>query len=419
MKAQDMSPEDKKQFLKDLEEALHNKDGKTVKELFWVGEELDFELSHKWMEEDWIRLMKEAENFLTEFELKVIDPILNCIKDNQEYLTQKENLPQLAKLGYMYNTLWYAGRVCWGSGGKIRVGFSCEDNPKYKIEMCEPLNETIDNYIYDAWGMHVSNEGNESWEDFENTVLGQKELSEIEKMSLKPNKTLEDWIEIKTHPDYQYKSLYKDRRRIVDYLLCTIGTGYGYAKGYIFEEASGADQDSTNYGDWVHATFREDIQTLVNELMALPEVKQTIVTSYEYINNIKEEEKKKTEDRETRMFGMPFEEYLKSPQALLNLNSLREKHNLAPVDEWTTEASVDVFMAQKGQTRDTAAVSSYRPYYPICEYSNITKFDKNTHPSYIQAGIEVCEEILKHETEERPQNVKFAKKYLKQFKPKK
>ena len=51
------------------------------------------------------------------FEENIIDPILTLIRENQEYLTQPENLPQLAKLGWMYNTLWYAGRVCWGYDG--------------------------------------------------------------------------------------------------------------------------------------------------------------------------------------------------------------------------------------------------------------------------------------------------------------
>ena len=77
------------------------------------------------------------------FEENIIDPILSCIRDNQEYLTQPENLPQLAKLGYIYNTLWYDGRICWGYDGILRgnakttdedgeeTGYSdCEDNPK-------------------------------------------------------------------------------------------------------------------------------------------------------------------------------------------------------------------------------------------------------------------------------------------------
>ena len=126
------------------------------------------------------------------FEEKVIDIILNTIKDNQEYLTLPENLPQLAKLGYMYNKLWYAGRVCWGYDGiiadssKVEGEFDnplyaqCEDNPKYKIEMCEPINDEIDNLIYDAWGMHVSNfENPTSWENFKKLILEGRELSEL------------------------------------------------------------------------------------------------------------------------------------------------------------------------------------------------------------------------------------------------
>ena len=46
------------------------------------------------------------ESFL--FEEKVIDPILNLIKDNQKYLTKKENLPQLSKLGFIYNHFWWS-----------------------------------------------------------------------------------------------------------------------------------------------------------------------------------------------------------------------------------------------------------------------------------------------------------------------
>ena len=51
------------------------------------------------------------------FEQNVIDPILLLIRNNQEYLTKEQNLPQLAKLGFMYNTLWYAGRLAWGFDG--------------------------------------------------------------------------------------------------------------------------------------------------------------------------------------------------------------------------------------------------------------------------------------------------------------
>lgn len=98
------------------------------------------------------------------FEERIIDTILNTIKNNQVYLTQRENLPQLAKLGYMYNTLWYGGRSASHNGvieknkieedGSLYEYDQCDDNPKYKIEMCDPENDEIENYIYDAWGMH-------------------------------------------------------------------------------------------------------------------------------------------------------------------------------------------------------------------------------------------------------------------------
>ena len=48
------------------------------------------------------------------FKKLVIDPILKTIKTYQEYLTKPKKLPQLAKICYIYNTLWYHGRIFWG-----------------------------------------------------------------------------------------------------------------------------------------------------------------------------------------------------------------------------------------------------------------------------------------------------------------
>lgn len=102
---------------------------------------------------------KTLPKYKFKFEKLIIDPILKLIKKHQLYLTQPENLPQLAKLGYMYNTLWYAGRQCWGNDGLLqgkKNAYDCEDNPKYKIEAVEPKTKEIENLVYDAWGMHVS-----------------------------------------------------------------------------------------------------------------------------------------------------------------------------------------------------------------------------------------------------------------------
>ncbi len=322
------------------------------------------------------------------FESRVINPILRIIKNNQEYLTKPENLPQLAKLGYVYNTLWYAGRHA--SYKNIIEPNQNDNNPKYKIEICDPLTDEIENYIYDAWGMHVSNNFGPSWNEFKSTVLNGKKLSEVEIKQLKPNKTFDDWVEIFTDPDYRYSSMYKDRRSVADYLLCTIGTGYGYKNGFIIEEASGADQDSTDYGDWKNCSFRTDIQKGVNEIMNDSGVEK--VMKFVTIENEKHQEKKLAE--EIKSFGMPFKDWLKLEQEADLIYEIEETHS---------------------------------DYYPINNYSIITMLDENSHPSYIKAGLEISSDIInfppkigkdwnKYQKDGRTEMVKFANNFIKKFK---
>jgi hypothetical protein len=319
------------------------------------------------------------------FEKNVIDIILKTIKDNQEYLTQPENLPQLAKLGYMYNTLWYAGRLCWGYEGRILKSGQCEDNPKYKIENCDSKTPEIENLIYDAWGMHIDEEDPIDWNTFFTIVTEGKELSELDIALIKPNKTMYDWIYCLTHPDYRY--VYEDSNYVIDNLLCVIGTGYGYKDGYIIKEASGADQDITVYGDWKNAKFRDDIKTIVDNILTIPELKNTIDTSY---NVRKEWKDKKDADelaKDIKWFGMPFKEYEK-----LKGNS---------IPELLSKVTGKPYKEEK-----------YKKHYPISDYSNISKFDKNTHKSYIEAAINICIEILDHKDDEEKCNVEFATKFM-------
>lgn len=294
------------------------------------------------------------------FESRIINPILRIIKNNQEYLTKPENLPQLAKLGYMYNTLWYSGRHA--SYENIIEPNQNDDNPKYKIEMCNPTSDRIENYIYDAWGMHVSNGYGPSWEEFKTIVAGGIQLTDIEIKELKPNKTFDDWEEIFTDPKYKYNSLFKDRHAVADHLLCVIGTGMGYQNGCIVQEASGADQDSTDYGDWKNCTFRKDIQKKVDEIMNDDGVK----TIMEFVTIEKQKHESEKIAKEIKDFGMPYKEWLTSNEG---------KYILGPPK-------------QKDPT-----------YYPISDYSIITMLDDNSHPSYIKAGLEICNDIIKYPPE--------------------
>lgn len=346
------------------------------------------------------------------FEARIIDSILTVIKDNQHYLTKAENLPQLAKLGYMYNTLWYAGRTASYEGvlektvivedNETYECHQCEDNPKYKIEMCDPENGEIEDYIYDAWGMHVSNEFGPNWDEFSTIVLHGRPLSKLEQKLLKPQKTFDDWVDNLTDPEYQYSMLYPNRRAVANNLLCTIGTGYGYKDGFIMYEASGADQDSTDYGDWINAKFREDIQELVNQIMVDPEVELVIRTTEELKKKQKEKkEKEKKEERERLMRLLTKD--MSSGEKERFENKLGDLFN-------DDEDITSMFKEEE---------EKYYPYYPICNYSIITKLDKDSHPSYINAAIEICEDILQHKEEEEEKrgkvNIKFAEGFLKKI----
>lgn len=356
------------------------------------------------------------------FETTIIDPILNCIKEHQVYLTQPENLPQLAKLGYMYNTLWYAGRTCWGYNGILQTNKvesdnygDCEDNPKYKIEMCEPETEEIENLIYDAWGMHVSDgpEGSPTFDEFKQLILVGKEMTDFDKKLRKPNKTFDEWVDVLTNPQYQYHSIYPNRRAVANHLLCVIGNGYGWnAEGFIIREAGGADQDQDVYGFWENAQFNPAIQAVVDKILAIPELAATLTANYERRQAWFQQEKAK----KRKSYQLFYD--------ILQANGLYQESE-GDLDSDDLFERMDTFNEQKdGRMKK---VKEYSPYYPISSYSKLNLIcDPQAriaagvspiHPSYHQVAQEICNEIIAHAEQENKahhgeNNVKYAKKYL-------
>ena len=371
-----------------------------------------------------MKIIKTYESFVLnkrfKFEEEIIDPILGIIKDNQEYLTQPENLTQLAKLGYMYDTLWYCGRICWGYEGKLldksiknlkddsKYEFiSCEDNPKYKIEDCDPENEDIENLIYDAWSMHVGHNesGYPTFDEFKFTINEDKPLNDTEKRQLKINKTFEDWVEILMNKDYKYNSLYKTRKSVISSLLCTIGGGYSWNNdGFIILEAGGANQDEAIYGDWRNAKFRSDIGIIINRILSIPELKATIDTSHQYIKDIKDNQKKKDRDRN---------------KSLLKMLGKGEEDEL---DDDFDELLRKV-LSEYGKNKDSKESKPiYSKYYQISSSSNVypmldeeirIRLGINSfHQSYVDAAIEMCKDIIENKDSEDKSNVEFAYKLL-------
>jgi len=390
--------------------------------------------------EDEIRKCKVDDNTF-KFEKNVIDPLLNAISEHQVYLSKRANLPQLAKLGYIYETLFSAGRICWGHKGRLsksETSYDCEENPKYKIEMINPKNERIENLIYDAWSLHVRESFDHqsiNFESFKKLILEGRlhEITELEKKQLKINKTFDEWVEILTNPQHRYYSLYKTRKRVLDHLLCTIGTGYGLNKaGYVIEEL-GADQDKSLYGDWQNAKFSPEIQIVVDKILSIPEVKLTVDEYGSEMNKIIQKEKSK----ENKQFDM-----IKDAMKRIYGDTLPKDSRFGEksIDDLTTDELHDVmdafiqlkFNEEKNKkpsgSKFTKIDPDYHPYYPICDYSIIDiminkdslkrERIKSVHQSYIDAGIEICKDILAHEEEEmaseysKGSNVKFAKKFL-------
>lgn len=216
----------------------------------------------------------------------------------------------------------------------------------------------------------------------------------------KIDKTIDEWVKIMTDKNYRYVSLFPTKRSVVDYLLCTIGTGYGFKNGYVYEEASGADEDVAIYGDWKNATFDSKIDDIVKGIMGTPEVKETIETAYNFLKSERERRLKIEKERLCKMF-----DDIKSDDDDDDFNK--------EVDELLKSIMNGL---ENNKEKEEVIKEKYQQYYPICEYSNITKIDENSHPSYINTGIEVCEEILNHESEEDKDNIEFARKYLNRFK---
>jgi len=317
------------------------------------------------------------------FEIKVTNKILNLVKLNTKYLTLSENLPQLAKLLFSFDFLYQVGRLCYGYQGIIQKYGYCEDNFLDKVECCYSGDLEKDNLIYGAFGIHITNKIEIlPMSDFYKILFGSSLLSlqfssVLETKELKKNKTWEEWEEIFLLKDYNF--IGSEKRRIADHILCTIGTGYEYKDGFIYERvARGINKEI--YGDWKNSILNFKIEKKLLNIVNTPEVASAVNISFDYIEQFKKEEERKKIEKEISLFGMPLNQYrLKNPKLIKE------------------------------------SLKSYEPYYPICEYSPIYKFDENSHPSYLKIGSEICKDILNHRELESSENIEFAEKFLNRF----
>jgi hypothetical protein len=308
-------------------------------------------------------------------ETRLINPLLRAIRDNADYLTQPENLPQLAKLGYVYKTLWNAGRE-WVKNNptfpnweNYTIWFS--NNPKYKLEMSYPshCSELVSNLIYDAWGMHYHDE-REKYPlpiDFWKFVFSteNKVYTELDLKIHKINKTLDDWLEILLNPDYRFHKMNKNKWYALNYLFT--GGCYQFDGVYIFERASGGGQNIAIYSGWENAKFLPKIENVLKKLKW--DSVEILTVSHH---------------AETKW---------------------QEKQRLEGKDWWNHPLDNELFPAEE-----------YLPTGYLYENDIICQFTEQTHPSYIRGGIDFCQNIIEHSHLEPLKTVGFAKNFIERFK---
>ena len=315
------------------------------------------------------------------YEKQIIDPIVKIIKDNQDFLTQTENLPQLAKLGFIYNSLSRAGMCCWGYKGLLQEkgssdDFYCDFSARDKIEMYDPKTGELDFLIYDAWAIHEFNE-NCDFDYVKNIVNGKTTISDLEKKRQKVDKTFDDWVDILLDPNYEYKSIFPNRKSVANHLLCVLGSGFDFNKdGYMVETI-----DGSIYGDWKNVDLSMEISKMINDIISLPIVETALNTASNHIKSVNVQEKEK-EDK-----------------LMANLDEMKKLLGIKP----------------SLKAEDT---KSYRKYYPLSDISKINRISngEKVHKSYILESIKVCKDILEHETEESEFNVKMARTFLSEVK---
>lgn len=195
--------------------------------------------------------------------------IINLACNHFDYF--RKNPKHLAWVMMHYELIHRAGRLmdhCW-------------DNPKYPIidagnELRGQLkNEDDANMLYDAWGICISNEA---------------EFPDVKPNAdprwLEPNKTMQDWINLLTDPNYRYRGLYSNEYRVRDHLLCCIGNGYEWNKDGYLDTAGPSDVPDTIFHGYTRCQneVRKDIRERIIKYRTHPYIKAAVDQYMEWVN---------------------------------------------------------------------------------------------------------------------------------------
>lgn len=276
------------------------------------------------------------------FAKKVILPLLKLVEDNQEYLCESDNLPQLAKLLFIVNKLWNAGSLSFG----IYDNDSDSNYIKNDLSKIKYKSKRNEDLIYAAWNIHIINDTKLiNYESFIDLIINGCSYSEYDIRYNTINKTFDDWVFLLTHPNFKYHTYFPNRKSVANYLLCLDNNGFFYNNnsGMICKTAGDIEIDIDLFSNWENSKFCDNINKIVIDIVKYDVSKIAINTEYKYLKQKPHAQLYRIDDDKKILYESCF------------------------------------------------------VYYPINNKSIITKLNEYTHPSYIKASYDIYYDIVTQE----------------------
>lgn len=296
--------------------------------------------------------------------------VLKIVIKEKDYL--EKNPKVLAKLMAEYDDIHYASR--FHKNEKMHDW----DNPKYAvIDLEEVTTKSYAHLIYDAWTANCDKE----------------EAEEGHELEYKPNKTMDEYVEMCTSPKYIYHSIFPNRKQVLNHFLCTIGTGIKWNKDGFLADTGPSGEDMTKYKGFSKIDFPEHIKVQCTWL------ENEEINLYRKVRSDKDQERKRKEKEQM-------------DKMLEQMNKVKEILKSKVLDDSPELDKIKKVSEELDRMENVFKVPDDHPFYPICDYSPITHFPENAHISYLKAGKEICESILSN-PKESASNKKQATNILK------
>lgn len=349
--------------------------------------------------------------------------IVDLIASNQDFLCQPENLPQLAKMTYIFTCLHNATSMTFGYDWKkhdkdydnpffIKERKWGEDNPKDEFLDRTWNNDDNENLIYDAWCIHdepeipTFDELNSLLHDTKQLDMSEK--TDYEQLSEKKNKTMDEWVKLLTDDRNPYRSIYGTPEAVYNHLLCTIGSGYGWNKDGNIAELGPSDQDNDVYNGWKTSKLDDKILQKIDSILSSPYVKLALDNAHNARIYLDERSERKEIMKDIE-YSSYFLSSIARGKTALSETLIAEASNLQEQLKSDNIRNMSVNELKKIRQRITEIKDmdnepflddpienpkDYHKYYPVSDGSSpICTVPDNVNPAYLPTIRKVLFEI--------------------------